>query len=157
MGDQNKKELRLTRFFDAPRELVFKAWTDPKLVKKWWGPKGVTNPTCEVDARPGGTIHIVMLAGDELGPYKGVKWPMKGTFQEVIFPSKLVFSATAINNDKPFLEHYTTVLFEEQEGKTKMTLHIVVTKALPGSEKALSGMETGWSQSLDKLSEFLKQ
>ncbi len=59
------KELILTRILDAPRELVFKAWTDPKMLAEWWGPKGVTNPICEIDAKVGGKIHIVMLAGRE--------------------------------------------------------------------------------------------
>jgi uncharacterized protein YndB with AHSA1/START domain len=51
-----KKELHMTRECDAPREQVFKAWTDPELVKQWWGPKGVTIPTCELDVKPGGKI-----------------------------------------------------------------------------------------------------
>lgn len=65
------KEFTITRMFDAPRELVWKAWTDQKLIRKWWGPRGVTNPTCEWDARPGGKIDLVMLAGKELGQFAG--------------------------------------------------------------------------------------
>jgi uncharacterized protein YndB with AHSA1/START domain len=58
-------ELAITRIFDAPRELVFKAWTVPEMMAKWWGPKGVTNPICEVDAKVGGKIYIVIwLAKD---------------------------------------------------------------------------------------------
>ena len=68
MADELKKELTITRIFDAPRDLVWKAWTDQKILQKWWGPKGVTNPICEWDARLGGNIYIVMLAGKELGP-----------------------------------------------------------------------------------------
>lgn len=153
----NKKELTLTRVFDAPVELVWKAWTDQKLVTQWWGPNGVFTPICEVDARPGGMIHIVMEAGETLGNYKGTQWPMKGKFVEVTPPSKLVFSATALNNDKPFLEHLTTVILEEKDGKTTMTVHILVTKALPGSEGALAGMEQGWNQQLDKLVAFVQK
>jgi uncharacterized protein YndB with AHSA1/START domain len=150
-----KKELTMTREFDAPRELVFKAWTDQELVKQWWGPNGVHNPVCEVDAKPGGLIHIVMEAGEELGKFKGTQWPMEGKFEEVVTPSKLVFTANAINDGKVILEHRTTVTFDEIDGKTKMNVHIVVTKALPGSEFAIQGMEQGWNQQLDKLVTFV--
>ena len=58
-------ELTLTRTFNAPRDLVFRAWTDPELLSQWWGPNGVTTPVCEVDAVIGGKLNIVMLAGEE--------------------------------------------------------------------------------------------
>lgn len=93
------KSLFITRTFDAPHDLVFKAWTDPKLIANWWGPRGVTNPVCELDARPGGSIHIVMLAGKELGDLKGQKWPMKGIFNEVIPPKRIVFTSSAIEDE----------------------------------------------------------
>lgn len=156
MTDQNI-ELTLTRTFDAPRELVWKAWTDPMLLQKWWGPKGVTNPTCIWEAKPQGNIHIVMLAGEELGGLKGQEWPMTGMFQEVQKPEKLVYTANAIVNGKPVLETLTTVTFEEHMGKTKMTVHIVVTMTTPEAKGPLSGMEMGWNQQLDKLTEFLKK
>jgi len=70
-----EQELVLTRVFDAPRELVFKAWTDPKHVAQWWGPHGFTNPVCELDLRPGGAILIHMRGPD------GVVYPMTGTYQ----------------------------------------------------------------------------
>ncbi|MDE1762123.1 MAG: SRPBCC domain-containing protein, partial [Candidatus Micrarchaeota archaeon] len=92
------KELRITRTFDAPRDIVWKAWTDPKLVQKWWGPRGVTNPVCEVDARVGGRIRIVMKAGAELGPMAGQEWPMNGTFTEVTPKSRLSFSSGALDD-----------------------------------------------------------
>ena len=57
-------QLRITRVFDAPREVVFKAWTDPQLLAQWWGPKGFTNPVCELDARPGGAIRVHMRGPD---------------------------------------------------------------------------------------------
>ncbi len=60
-----RREIIITRMFDAPRALVFKAWTDPRHVARWWGPKGVTNPVCELDVRPGGAIRIDMRGADE--------------------------------------------------------------------------------------------
>src|SRR5256885_398019 len=112
------KELTMVREFDAPAELVFKAWTDEKLVTKWWGPRGVFTPICEVDAKPGGKIHIVMEAGETLGQYKGTQWPMTGEFVEIDKHKKIVFTANAINNGKVILEHQTTVIFDEVDGKT---------------------------------------
>ncbi len=157
MPDQNNKELTLVRVFDAPREMVWEAWTDPKLISQWWGPQNVTAPfdQMDVDARVGGNINIVMVAGKELGQMAGMKWPMTGKFTEVTKPEKLVYTATAIMNDKPVLLTHTTVTFEEEGGKTKMTVHILVTKTLIGSEGALAGMKMGWTQQVDKLAEFL--
>lgn len=157
MNDQTPKELTLTRVFDAPRETVWKYWTDPKLIQEWWGPKGVTNPTCVWEAKPNGNIHIVMLAGDALGPMAGQEWPMTGTVEEVQEPEKLVFTANAIMNDKPILEHRTTVTLDEENGRTKMTVHIIVTMTTPEAAGALQGMEMGWNQQLDKLGEHLDQ
>ncbi len=151
------KELIMIREFDAPRELVFKAWTDPSLIKQWWGPKGVFIPVCEVDAIPGGIINIVMEAGDELGEFKGTQWPMKGKFVVVDKPKKIVFNANAINEGKVILEHQTTVTFEQGNGKTTMKVHVVITKVIPGSEFAIAGMEGGWNQQFDKLVEFIKK
>src|SRR5882672_8945741 len=149
MNEESKKELTLTRIYDAPRELVFKAWTDPELVQQWWGPRGVMNPTCEWEAKPGGNIHIVMLAGEELGSFKGQEWPMTGEFKEVQEPEKLVFVANAIVDGKEVMQNLTTVTFEEVDGKTKMTVHIVVTKTTPEAAGPLQGMEMGWNQQLD--------
>jgi uncharacterized protein YndB with AHSA1/START domain len=149
------KEITLVREYDAPREAVFNAWTDPKFLAQWWGPEGVFTPICEVDARPGGIIHIVMEAGETFGQLKGTQWPMKGQFEEVEEPSKLVFTANAVNEGQATLEHRTTVTFDEQAGKTKMTVHVAVTKILPGLEYAVIGMEQGWGQQFDKLGKFL--
>lgn len=151
MKNNNKKELNITRIFDAPRELVFKAWTDENQMSEWWGPKGFTNPVCELDVRPGGAIRIDMQGPD------GVVYPMKGVFEEVKKPEKLVFNAVAIedNEGNSLMEVLTTVIFEEINGKTKMILNAVVTKESPEAEQAISGMDEGWKQSLDRLEEFI--
>lgn len=152
-----KKEFTIVRELDAPAKLVYKAWTDPKKVEQWWGPTGVFTPICEIDAKPGGRMHIVMEAGEELGKYKGTQWPMEGEFVELDEPKKIVFKSSAVNEGKLLFEHVTTVIFEEANGKTTMTVHVAVTKALPGSEFAISGMEQGWSSQFDKLVEFIKK
>lgn len=155
--DNTQKELTMTREFDAPRELVFKAWTDPELVKQWWGPDGVNNEVEEWDVKPGGSLHLTMVAGPELGELAGQRWPMSGQFEEVSAPEKLVFTGNAIVDDKEVLQHLTTVTLEENDGKTRMTVHVQVTKTTPEAAGPLAGMEQGWNQQLDKLVTFVKK
>ncbi len=145
------KQLNIERLINAPIEQVFKAWTEPELLSKWWGPEGVTIPTCEVDLTPGGKIYIVMLAGDELGELAGNEWPMTGTFEEISPPSKLVYTSSAVIDGKPILDTRNTLTLESQGSKTKMSLNIVVTRTTPEAAGPLSGMEMGWNQSVDKL------
>jgi uncharacterized protein YndB with AHSA1/START domain len=146
-----ERELTITRIFDAPRSLVFKMWTDPKHMAQWWGPRGFTNPVCELDVRPGGAILIHMCAPG------GVVHPMTGVFREIVEPERLVFTSTALedNEGNPQSVNLNTVTFEEHDGKTTLTLHVVVLKATPEIVAALAGMEQGWSHSLDKLAEHL--
>jgi uncharacterized protein YndB with AHSA1/START domain len=150
------KELNITRTFDAPLDKVWQAWTDPEQIAKWWGPRGVTNPTCEWDAKPGGKIHIVMLAGAELGQMAGQEWPMSGEFKEVEAPKKLVFTSSALSGDKEILKNLNTVTFEEKDGKTTMHINVVVTMVTPEAKFALEGMDMGWNQQTDKLAEFVE-
>lgn len=152
------RTLTLTRTFDAPRELVFKAWTDPKHVAQWWGPRGFDAPKCEWDARPGGKIYVMMRASDEIAKAIGMKeHPMGGQFVEVAPPTRLVFYSTAFEDEhgNAKLRNRNTVTFEDRNGKTKVTVHVVVEHAAPEMAGALAGMEQGWSQSLDKLAELL--
>lgn len=157
---EQKKELTIIRTFNAPRELVWKAWTDPKIVAKWWGPKGVTTPICEWDARQGGKIYIVMLAGRELGPLEGVKWPMKGTFIEVVPQSRLVYTAGALDDvdrqSDTFIEQRVTIDFEDLGESTRINLYVEITKSKgPKATSAIEGMTMGWNQQVDKLAEEL--
>jgi len=146
MATTAQKELTLVRTFNAPRDLVFAAWTDPKHLAKWWGPHEFTNEDLDVDAKPGGPFNIVMVGPD------GTRYPMTGTFREVIAPQRLVFFASAMDGA---LEDLTTVTFEDDGGKTKVTVKAVVTKATDEAAEALSGMEEGWTQSLERLEQLL--
>lgn len=145
------KELTLKRTIAAPRSKVWEAWTDPAKISQWWGPNGVSIPTCEFDPHVGGTVHIVMLAGKEMGPMAGARWPMTGIVLEVKEPEKLVFSGIPTLNDKPFMESRNTLTLEEKDGKTLLTVHIEIVKTTPEAAGPLSGMEMGWNQQLDKL------
>lgn len=147
-----ERELTLTRVYDAPRALVFKAWTDPKLLALWWGPKMFTNPVCEVDARPGGKLRIVMRGPD------GNDYPMRGVFKEVVAPERLSFTNFAVDaEDQPVIEGFTTVVFAEEGKKTRLTVITRGKAVQPVAIQYLQGMEQGWSMSLEKLAELLPQ
>jgi uncharacterized protein YndB with AHSA1/START domain len=141
----------ITRVFDAPRELVFAAFTDAKHLKHWWGPAMFTNPVVEADARPGGRVYIEMRAPD------GTVFPMNGAFRELVRPERLVLTSTAMEDEHgvPMLEGVTTITFEAQGGRTKVTLHATLVKVAPQAAGAAAGMEQGWTESLDKLAAYL--
>jgi uncharacterized protein YndB with AHSA1/START domain len=145
-----EREITITRVFDAPRELVFKAWTDAKHVAQWWGPKGFTNPVCEIDARVGGMLRMHMRAPD------GSVYPMKGEIRELVVPERLVFTNIAVDAaGRHLLEGLTTVTFADEGGKTKMTLHTKAVAVIEDAAAYLQGMEAGWTQSIDKLQAFV--
>jgi uncharacterized protein YndB with AHSA1/START domain len=143
-------DLVITRVFDAPRELVFKAWTETKHVSQWWGPKGFTNPVCDLDVRVGGAIRIHMRAPD------GVVYPMSGVFEEISEPERLLMVCSALDEKgNSMFDISTTVLFAERRGKTELTLQLRVIRTTSQAPQYLKGMEAGWTQSLDRLGDFL--
>jgi uncharacterized protein YndB with AHSA1/START domain len=141
-----ERELTITRVFDAPRRLVFKAWTDADHLAQWWGPAGFTNPVCAFDARVGGALRIDMRSPD------GMIYPMTGVILEIVAPERLVFTNIAVDAaGAHLLEGVTTVTFADEGGKTRLALH---TRAVAVTEDAVSylqGMEIGWTQSIDRL------
>jgi uncharacterized protein YndB with AHSA1/START domain len=144
------RELVLKRVLDAPRELVWKVWTDPAHLAQWWGPKGFTNPRCEWDARPGGAIHIDMRAPD------GVVYPMSGVFKEVVEPERLVFVSSALDeNGNSMFDVLNTVTLMEERGKTALMLQARVISVTERAPQYLKGMEMGWNMSFDRLAEYL--
>jgi len=147
MTNSSPTQLILERRLNAPRALVFQTWTDPVHLAQWWGPRGFTTPVCEVDARPGGTIRIHLQAPD------GTLIQTEGVFQEILEPERIVFTNSAFKDDhgEAQLETQYTVTFTEQDTKTKLTVHALVTKAGPGVTPSLSSMESGWNESLDRL------
>ena len=148
--ESSKWDLVITRVFDAPRALVFKAWTETQHVAQWWGPKGFTNPVCEMDLRVGGELRIHMRAPD------GVVYPMKGVFEEILPPERLVFVSSALDGaGKSMFDILNTVLFAEQGEKTVLTLKARVIKATAQAPQYLKGMEAGWTQSLDRLGDLV--
>jgi uncharacterized protein YndB with AHSA1/START domain len=145
-----EREITITRVFDAPRAMVFKAWTDAGQLAQWWGPKVFTNPVCEIDVRVGGAIRIHMRSPD------GSIYPMKGEFREIVPPERLVFTNIAVDAaGNPIIEGLTTVTFVERDGKTTMTLHTRGRAVVDYAVGYLQGMEMGWTGSIDKLEALL--
>jgi uncharacterized protein YndB with AHSA1/START domain len=156
---KKQEELSITRIFDAPRERVWKAWTEPELMKRWWGPKGFTTPYCEIDLRMGGKF-LYCMRSPEGKDYWGT-----GVYREIVRLERIVCTnsfadekgnvvpATQYGMSADFpLEMLVIVTFEEHEGKTKLTLRHVGIPA--GADR--DGANVGWGQSLDKLAEALK-
>ncbi len=154
IADQTKslaeREVTITRIFDAPRAVVFRAWTDAAQLAQWWGPKGFTNPVCEIDARVGGALRIHMRGPD------GTIYPMKGEFREIVPPERLAFTSIALDDaGNHILEGFTTVTFADDGGKTRMTLHARAHAVVEKAVTHLQGMEIGWTMSIDKLAALL--
>lgn len=141
----------ITRIFDAPREVVWRAWTDQEQLARWWGPEGFTNPVCTFDPHPGSRIEIHMAGPD------GTVYPMTGEVLEVMEPERLVFADRAFEDEhgNAGLEGRTTVTFVDLGGKTELTVHSAIIHASPDVSAAVEGHQEGWSGGLDKLERML--
>ncbi|MGV8930339.1 MAG: SRPBCC family protein [Brevundimonas sp.] len=143
--------LSIRRAFDAPRALVWKMWTDPAHVAVWWAPEHFTTPVVQMDVRPGGTIHMVMRAPD------GTDYPFDGRFLSLDEPEQLVLRTWVNYGDgSTWFEVETTVRFEDVDGRTLQDFQAVVIEARADALGPLSGMEAGWSGSLDKLEAHIR-
>jgi uncharacterized protein YndB with AHSA1/START domain len=151
-------DLFITRIFDAPREAIWKAWTDPRRLMRWWGPQGFTSPSCKMDLRVGGKYLFCMRSPE------GKDYWSTGVYCDIVPMARIVLTdsfADEKGNVVPAshygmtgewpLELLVTVTFEEDGGKTIMTLQ---HEGIPTG--MLSDCESGWSGSFDKLAESLK-
>ncbi|MEO6875799.1 MAG: SRPBCC domain-containing protein [Opitutaceae bacterium] len=145
-----RREIVISRVFDAPRELVWQAWTDAAHLAKWWGPQGFTNPVCQWEPQAGKSLHVVMR-----GP-NGTDYPMGGEFLEVVRPERLVFTSGALDEKgQRLFEFHHVVLFAEQSGQTKLTIKSRLTKTTPGADQYTDGFKAGMTQSLEKLADLV--
>jgi uncharacterized protein YndB with AHSA1/START domain len=156
----NGKELVIERVFDAPREMVWRFWTEPELFMKWWGPEHFTSPTCVMDVRVGGKYLWCMRGPD------GKDFYSTGVFSEVAPVEKLAYTDSFADpegnavpasyygmEDFPMESFVTVVLEELSEGKTKMVVkHIGVPEGEMGENT-----QVGWNQSFDKMATALQQ
>ncbi len=141
-----ERELLITRVFDAPREIVFRAWTEPEHLIRWRGPKGFTTTVISMDLRPGGAYRFHMRSPE------GTDHWLRGVYREIVEPERLVFTwAWEDEQGRPRHETLVTVTFEELAGKTRLTLRQAVFESVT----ARDAHRTGWSSSLDRLAEFL--
>ena len=155
-----ERELHITRDFDATREDVFKAWTDPERVKRWWGPKGFTTPFCRIDLRPGGVFHYCMRS-PEGRDYWGI-----GIYREIVEPERIVYTdAFSDAEGRPVppahygmsashpAETLVTAIFDDRGGKTRLTLH----HSIPESSDVFEECRQGWTEMLERLAEGVRR
>jgi uncharacterized protein YndB with AHSA1/START domain len=141
-------ELVITRIFDAPRPLMFKAWTEPDRAVRWWGPQGFITVYSKMDFRPGGAYRVCMRS-----PEGSEHW-QRGVCRELVEPERLVFTfAWEDGEGKPGRETVVTVTFAEHEGKTKLTLHQAVFETVTARDLH----QGGWASVLKRLAEYLAQ
>lgn len=142
------REIVITRIFDAPRELVFKVWTDPQLIPQWWGPKSSTTTVDKMDVRPGGVWRFVEHEPD------GSEYAFNGVYHEIVPPERIV--STFEYEGMPGHVSVETVTFEEHEGKTKMTSHALFQSIEDRDGILKSGMEEGAAETWSRFEELLK-
>ena len=148
VAEPGKHEIRMSRDFNAPRELVFKAMTDPELVGKWWGLNSSTTIVDKMDVKPGGLWRYVERQAD------GREDAFHGVYHEVTAPERIV--NTFEYEGMPGHVLMSTVTLEEQDGKTRMVESSVFQSVEDRDGMLQSGMETGANQSWDSLEELLK-
>lgn len=143
------REIIISRVFDAPRALVWEAFTDPEQVVQWWGPDGFTNTLYEMDVRPGGTWRHTMHGPD------GTDYPNIAKYIEVVRPERLVYELRADVPDAT--EHFTaTVTLEERDGGTEVTLRMLFPNAESRAQAAEYGAIEGGQQTLARLAAHLQ-
>jgi uncharacterized protein YndB with AHSA1/START domain len=148
MANKTKdREIVVTREFDAPRELVFAAFTEPEHIEQWWAPRGAT--THEMDVKPGGVWRYSQ-------PVRGSEQPFKVAFVEITRPTRLVYDygPDAANAPEPVR---TTVTFDEEDGKTKVTLQLMFATAAERQQAVKYGAIVGAMQALENLADYLAQ
>lgn len=141
------RELVLTRLINAPREKVYRAWTDPELLKQWFAPKPYTTPIVEVDVRPGGSAYFVMRGPD------GKDLPNRGVYLEVVPNQKLVSTDAYVKawepSEKPFMTLILT--FEDEGGKTRYTARVRHWTVADREAHEKMGFHEGWGLCADQL------
>jgi uncharacterized protein YndB with AHSA1/START domain len=146
-------ELVLTRLIDAPRENLFRCWTEPHLMKQWFAPAPFTTPVAEVDLRVGGANRIVMQAPD------GTEIPCPGTYLEIVPNRKLVltdaYTGEWMPSGKPFMTAIIT--FDDEDGKTRYTATVRHWSAEDKKAHEDMGFHGGWGQCTDQLAALAKK
>jgi uncharacterized protein YndB with AHSA1/START domain len=141
-------EITMSRVFNAPRELVFRAYTDPDLITRWWGPRESSTTVDQMDVREGGTWRFLNRGSD------GIDYAFNGVYREVVPPERIVNTFEF----EPLPGHISveTVVFEElPDGRTRANMHVQFDNVEDRDGMISSGMETGWTESMERLTELL--
>jgi uncharacterized protein YndB with AHSA1/START domain len=147
MTEATAQEITITRVFDAPRELVWKAWTEPEQLASWWGPPGWSTPldSITMEVRPGGAFRLTGISED------GTEMPQEGVYVEVVEPERLVFEEPAANNWHEGA--VSVVTFSDLgDGRTEMVSQMTIQTTAEMRARA----EAGIAGSLDRLAEHLE-
>jgi uncharacterized protein YndB with AHSA1/START domain len=140
------RELTLTRIFDAPRELVFRAWTDPDQYARWLGPRGYEATAVTINLRPGGRWRTCIRSGAD-----GIEQWSSGTYREIVEPERLVFTFAWESGDQAGEQSLVTVTFGDLGGKTELRFHQAAFSTVAARDRHRGG----WASSFDRLVEFL--
>lgn len=146
--------IEIHRAFDAPRDLIFRIWTDPRYVALWWGVEGATNPTCQMDVRPGGKWRIDMRTAS------GVLYPNAGEYLDVVPNERLVYtdvpvaSSPAWHGSPPGVAVHT-VTFEDEGDRTGVTLHVRFSTVVDRDRLAARGYKDGLGQAFDRVERLI--
>jgi uncharacterized protein YndB with AHSA1/START domain len=141
------QEITITRVFDAPREAVWKAWTEPEELAQWWGPPGWSTPLegITMDVRPGGTFRLTGVSED------GTEMPQEGVYREVVEPERLVLEEPAEGNWHDGAVSVVT-LTDLGDGRTEMVSHLTIQT----TDEMRARAEAGMAGSLDRLADLLE-
>jgi uncharacterized protein YndB with AHSA1/START domain len=147
VAEPGTHQIVITRSFDAPRDLVFKAFTDPDAIPRWWGQRGNETVVDELEARPGGRWRFVQRSGD------GNENGFHGVYHDAVAPERIVY--TFEWEGLPGHVLLETITFDEQDGTTRMTDTSVFQSVSDRDGMLQSGMESGAAEAMDRLDEYL--
>jgi len=147
------RDLVLTRLIDAPREKLYRAWTEPELLKQWFAPAPYTTPVAQLDVRPGGSNVIVMRGPD------GADMPNAGVYLEVVPNERIVFTDAFTKAWEPTAKPFMTVIltFEDEGGKTRYTALVRHWTVADREAHEQMGFHVGWGMCADQLEALVKR
>jgi len=154
MADEEKRELTFTRIFDAPRQLVFKAFSDPEQLRQWWGPQGWSMPVCMIDFRPGGDWSYCIRNPS------GEKHWVRARYHKIVPTQEIAFSDVMVDSQGKVIgglpEKHETVTFEDLGSQTRVTMHVRLDSLVDYEKLLAMGFLRGFNETLSNLEHFLQ-
>lgn len=149
---EDTHELTLTRFIDAPRQALWRCWTEPELIKQWFTPRPWTTPVVEVDVRPGGASHMIFRGPD------GEEFPNRGIYLEVVPGERLVFTDAYTEGWMPSAKPFMTAIisFADEQGGTRYSARVLHWSAEDRARHEEMGFHDGWGKATDQLAEVAR-